>query len=630
MLATGRFQDGHMSQRRMLTIFLLGLPCICALMAGSAAQARALSIPLLVDYDYIQQALRQQAFTGPGGSAQPWNDGTGCNYLKLTHPVVDAINGKLRVTTQGEAHIGTPLGDQCLALLNWQGTVQTYEELRISPTEPVLTVHVVDTQLLDRDGKPEQVSNLLWASIKDYVQPYMETLRIDLATPVAEIKQFLPLLLTHHDAAQINALLSSLAFVSVTPTEQGLSALLNVDIAEIARATSPTQSTTAAALTEEEIAQWERYVESWDSFFTFVVRQAVADSQSPDNHRDLLELLLDTRYTLTETLAQPKKPGFDPVRSIFLETWQRLIPILRRIGLEQANPALNLQYLSFIAAGDALKVLDELGPSAGIEISQDGLRRLARMVAPADQQDPLRYDSEVDPELRKFFGYGEPIPPPEDNNGIDLLNWLFTPAWGAADINPATLKRLNTWTPKRNELKDYLPLVRDLLVHVASTTLSKNAPEPQFHTLFRHLSLATAWQESCWRQYIVRRGKLTPMRSPSGSVGIMQVNPRVWRGFYDVKGLKTDIAYNARAGSEILMHYLRDLAIAKGEHTKTKKIDNLARAAYSAYNAGPRELTRYRDPKSVTREKRVDEDFWEKYQAIKKGNDLGVMGCFGS
>lgn len=619
-----------MLQRRILTTFLLTLPCAWALLAGSTAQARPVSIPLLVDYAYIQQALRQQAFTGPGGSARPWNDGTGCNYLTLTNPVVDAVNGKLRVTSQGEAHIGTPLGDQCLVLLNWRGTIQTYEELRISPTLPVLTVHVIDTQLLDSDGKPEKVSNLLWTWIKDYVHPYMEGIRIDLATPLAEIKQFLPLLLTDRDAAQANALLSSLAFVSATPTDHGVSAVLSLDMAEIAPHTAPAHASAAPALTEEEIALWERYIESWDSFFTFVVRHAVADSQSPDIHRDLLELLLDTRYALTETLAQPGKPGFDPVRGIFLETWQRLTPILRRIGLEQSNPALNLQYLSFIASGDALRVLDELGPSAGIDISQDGLRRLARMVAPADQQDPLHYDSEIDPELRKFFGYGEPIPPPEDNPGIDLLNWLFTPAWGADEINPATVKRLNTWTPKRNELPNYLPLVRDLLVHVASATLSKNAPEPQFHALFRHLSLATAWQESCWRQYIVRRGKLTPMRSPSGSVGIMQVNPRVWRGFYDVKGLKTDIAYNARAGSEILMHYLRDLAIAKGEHTKTKKIDNLARAAYSAYNAGPRELTRYRDPKAVAREKRVDQDFWEKYQAIQKGNDLAVMTCFGS
>jgi len=69
--------------------------------------------------------------------------------------------------------------------------------------------------------------------------------------------------------------------------------------------------------------------------------------------------------------------------------------------------------------------------------------------------------------------------------------------------------------------------------------------------------LATAWQESCWRQF-VRRGGQIVRPSPVGSVGIMQVNQCVWRGAYDQKGLLGDIAYNARARAEIVLHYLRD------------------------------------------------------------------------
>ena len=68
---------------------------------------------------------------------------------------------------------------------------------------------------------------------------------------------------------------------------------------------------------------------------------------------------------------------------------------------------------------------------------------------------------------------------------------------------------------------------------------------------YRRLVPATAWQESCWRQFIRRGGKLVAIRSRVGSVGIMQVNERVWRGVYDRKGLVGDIAYNTRAGAEI-------------------------------------------------------------------------------
>jgi hypothetical protein len=53
-------------------------------------------------------------------------------------------------------------------------------------------------------------------------------------------------------------------------------------------------------------------------------------------------------------------------------------------------------------------------------------------------------------------------------------------------------------------------------------------------------------------------------------------------------------AYNARAGSEILLHYLRDYAIEKGEHALPGGSRTVARATYAVYNGGPQHLTRYR------------------------------------
>jgi soluble lytic murein transglycosylase-like protein len=128
----------------------------------------------------------------------------------------------------------------------------------------------------------------------------------------------------------------------------------------------------------------------------------------------------------------------------------------------------------------------------------------------------------------------------------------------------------------------------------------------------------------------VRAGNtIKPMQSPVGAVGIMQVMPRVWRGFYDVKGLNQDIGYNAMAGAEILVHYLRDYAIARGEHTATGKIDNLARATYAVYNGGPAHLRRYRKDKGSRSLRQIDDSFWEKYLKVKNGNEMAVAGCFG-
>jgi hypothetical protein len=112
--------------------------------------------------------------------------------------------------------------------------------------------------------------------------------------------------------------------------------------------------------------------------------------------------------------------------------------------------------------------------------------------------------------------------------------------------------------------------------------------DPSYQRLFRNLVLTTAWQESCWRHYVVSDDrKLVPLRSGSGDVGLMQINERVWRGFYDQQRLRWDIDYNSSAGAEVLIDYLLKYAIRKGEHQQPGGISNLARASYSAYNGGP-------------------------------------------
>jgi soluble lytic murein transglycosylase-like protein len=139
--------------------------------------------------------------------------------------------------------------------------------------------------------------------------------------------------------------------------------------------------------------------------------------------------------------------------------------------------------------------------------------------------------------------------------------------------------------------------------------------------------LATAWQESCWRQFVKKGEKLAPLSSVTGDLGLMQVNRHVWRGLYDVKGLSGDIEYNGHAGAEILMRYLSRYALRKNEHKQPG--GHLARATYAAYNGGPSHLARYRAEKQISQLKQIDEDFWRKYQAVTSGQELAVKSCYG-
>ena len=108
-------------------------------------------------------------------------------------------------------------------------------------------------------------------------------------------------------------------------------------------------------------------------------------------------------------------------------------------------------------------------------------------------------------------------------------------------------------------IEAYLQAIHEVLDEVTQKTLAASDLEARYHEVYHRLVLAAAWQESCWRQFIRASGAVTYLKSPVGSTGMMQVNEHVWRGLYDLRGLRWDIHYNGRAGSEILLHYLQEL-----------------------------------------------------------------------
>jgi len=94
---------------------------------------------------------------------------------------------------------------------------------------------------------------------------------------------------------------------------------------------------------------------------------------------------------------------------------------------------------------------------------------------------------------------------------------------------------------------------------------------------------------------------------------------------YDVERLKWHTAYNARAGVEILLHYLQQYGVA--EEKQTGHLDNAARATYAVYNAGPKAVTRYRARNSSAREKKVDTRFRKLYRGFAADGEVDLSRC---
>jgi soluble lytic murein transglycosylase-like protein len=639
------------------------------LLAGAAsAQTKRVEVPLVIPPAFLERLLVEQVFTDPATTARIVASGDPCSEIVLSKPALRPLGPRIFVTAHGRAQAGFTLLGSCYRPFDWEGEVEAEENPSVARGVPVVEFRVSNSWLSDESDW--LAIPALWDWVKPAVHPRLEALRVDLAPLVDELRRALPLFAARREEPAVRRLVDSLELADVRVDDRGL--VLRVRF-EVEAAAPPSTAAAAAAeppLAPEEVAAFEATLHEWDAFLTFVIKSAGSEALDPALRAALLAVLLDSRHEIVAALAEPTRDGEDRVRKLFLSSWRQLQPPLR--SLSGGNKG--LRYLAFVAAGDALAALDEAGPSFGFEISSDGLRRLARTLAPETGEDPLLWSEEVDPALRETFGFeaelpalpppqaepalepeeavepsaeptpdpvAEPSPEPTPAPGAALLRlralaalvtgWLWPAAFAAPDPLPAPGPQsspLDGYVPRLADLDHYLPEVAALLHEASRGVAAGGKLEREHRELFQHLTLATAWQESCWRQYVSRKGKRVPLRSNVGALGLMQVNPHVWRGFYSVDGLSWSIGYNARAGGEILLHYLRDYALARGED-QLGGADALARASYAAYHGGPRHLRRYREPKRWRSALvAVDRAFHAKFQQVAAGRELGVRECF--
>src|SRR2546428_265947 len=458
----------------------LSAAVLAATLVATAAEAREVVFPLVVDHALLRASLARQLGEEADGSALVWGTRGGCRSLVLRDLRVGPTGGRVRVSAQATAHLGVRFLGFCFAPLSWKGNVESVARPALGDGWQ-LHLRDLDSHVYDAARRRTMVASRLWDVVKD--------------------------------------------------------------------------------------------------------RGAAG---APGLRDQLLDMLLASRHRLLDALAGGPVAGVDPVRQLFLDAWDGLRGVVRQSIAHGGPQDRLLRYASFVTAGDALVALDAAAPSLGLEISSDGLRRLARVLDPTYVGDPLAYTEAPDPVLRELFHFHDPAPsestpapPPADES-----SWLGPrTAWAAPppDELGTIARRLDRWLPRPDELAAYRDAVGRLLALVAGRTAGANAVGERFTRLYGVLVPAVAWQESCWRQFVERDGQVTYLLSKSGDVGIMQVNRRVWRGFFDLAKLEWDITYNAGAGAEILAQLLTRY----GAREASRRLENAARATYAAYNGGP-------------------------------------------
>ncbi len=650
-------------------LIILGLVFGSLLLVPGPAMGETISFPLQLDYPFLETLVVQSAFTGPGQKMVITDPDNDCQQIALSKPSFAGEKNLLRIDVAVHLRGGTVMGENCLFPMEWDGFLVARLTPRVIPGKWQLVFEPVDSVLLDRNHRPDRLMGPLWELFKAPVMARMQNIRIAVDEPITELKPFLLSVVPAPDQPRVAAMLESLRPGEILPGPEAISIQM---LADIEPGSPAAEEPAPAALTPDEI---DAFIRIWETFDAFLVHALMSLSGVPsdapltDAEREiLLNVLLETRYRFIAELEADTHPSSgDFVREQFVDAWKKLSPILKnRLA---GNPAENSwACLSFFTATDALAALDRLGPLFNIEISENGFIRLARMLS-ENKDITLQYSQSLDPELRKLLGMAPflEISRPdmdekdmnEKNNEQDgresemrpktdipqaVLNFpqammsgvcrVFAPkaCWAGKSWTHPTVKELRTWLVNRENVDAHLQKTKPLLETATRENVKKNPVPASYHKMFERVVFATAWQESCFRQFIVDNQKLTYIRSYNNtSVGMMQINERVWRGIYTIERLRWDIAYNAAAGVDILNLYLRKYAMPKMASLGGKKVldtDGVACALYAMYNAGPGGFSGYVNRRRTGRFSKIDAHFKEKYTWVKKGQWDQLKSCY--
>jgi hypothetical protein len=610
---------------------------LCILFSSNVQSAGEVEIPLLAETARIRALIGSVLELNETGQSTLGDDQ--CNQLELSDLGVVPVDGLLAVSMALTATTGARVLGACRGPAPFQGRLA----LRLTPqvmASGLAIEFMPDSVELSRpDGSTGILSAPAEFLANALVVPRMNSVQIDLAGPLNGLDELIIQLLGPGRAQGGEAPLVQRTRIARLDTEQaGVRAWLAFQVSTVdpGDPADPGNQVSVPSLDANEVAQWQTLEDEFDGFLTTIISTLARSTESHDLRTELIATLLDARHAIAEALTLDD-PASDPVRELFLTTWDRLRPLMSELeGLEIPGLEVDFRLAAFIAGGDALRALDALGPDYGLEITRDGLRRLARLllaeaVPPSFTPLPL----EVDPEFRVLFGLGasdEPVSATAElmQQIAGGLRWTWSwlmPAAHASDTPPA--EALKGLVPRLAILDDYLDLVASLLDEQTSAWLAENDRLPdRMSERLDPLVRATAWKESCWRQLEGSTSDPQVLRSPVGAVGMMQINGRVWRNVYDLDRLSDEVDYNVKAGIEILTHYMIDYAIRRGEHERPGGDDNLIKATYAAYNGGPSQLARYRRNDTPARLKAIDNEFWRHYTTIKADQWPDISSCY--
>lgn len=617
-------------QTLSILVFLLGFWMV----SFSQASTTKIVLPLTLDYELLTSLLISSGYVGEDLTALVTGTQRDCTYIRISAPHYSTTkNGLIRLRLKLFVKLGTPFQDQCFVPAEWQGYVDLLQQPVFDGEKFTLSFKTLTSTLYDLHGQPAKIAGFLWQFAQPKVFAYLDNVIFELAPPIAEMQRFLGPLFHTEIRQTMQKTLNTIKGGEAIVYSSGLVLEL---LAEVREAQTQVGERVDYQLTAKERQEAIKLWETWDAFLVQLLTTMAAQPLAPQDRTVLFDVLLGIRHGFTELLHRNDLQK-DLVRSQFITAWQKLGTIFRKQLYSKPSDNI-LGYFAFFTAADALSVFDRMGPSFGLEMSEQGLLRLLRMLK--GNGSSLQYSPIQDKKLREMMQLPEinwnkmELPPAE---GIAVPNegplgffsdFMIQPLYAASKKPIPSFKEILRWKVTRANCVQHIQRVRSVLQVASERVLSrKNIPRP-LHNFYNELIPAMAWQESCFRQFVVKKKKFTYLLSYNrSSVGLMQINERVWRGFYDRNRLRWDIHYNALAGCEIVDLYLRRYVLQDKKWSMSSQRNLLAQLLYAMYNGGPGQYKKFQARARTGKIYQSDQLFLEKYQWAKKGEWNRVKIC---
>lgn len=623
----------------VLTLVFVSLP--------GRLQAKNTELPITIDYQLLRAIVISQLFNNPEKQVELLNDPKACKRIVISDPDFSEENSLLKFEIKVHIKAGADLMNDCLLPVEWDGYVVFFQDPEIQAENWNLSFNIQDSLVLNNKREPTIIAGVIWKLIRKNVHAYVEAIRIDLTPCVKDIKFFLAGMFPERLQSRTEKMTGSMKPWDIEITNQAVQIRIHADISSMV---DSARTLKEEPLNDDELAGFVKTWEAMDAFFVYVISSLTDRPLTVDEKDILFEILMDTRYRFVSELSKSFHEN-DFVRNEFMIAWDNL-SVLFKNHIGKSNETSPLGVLAFFSSMDALKVLDSIGPAMDIEISNNGLIRLARLIANNKSLD-LFYSMEVDQQFRQIMGLepelkeSEPVKTEPLNDQKDILNKDFnqllrflkkttrsihpvSEAMAAVQDNTDS-GHLEKWLPREPNIFEYLKNVREILKKASGQIVLKSNLDPEFHTLFYLIVNTVAWQESCFRQFKLNRGEIEYLRSYNNtSVGIMQINERVWRGIYDQEKLRWNIHYNIDAGCEIVDLYLNRYIfrkMGKKNYPLFENTDNIARTLYALYYGGPGEFSRFLERNSEDKLYLSDTLFYEKYLWVKNNQWENASIC---